>query len=97
VVRVSEHHHEGSFAEGEETEEHHPEEEKGSFAEGQEEEMHRHEGDFAEGQEEEERHPEDSTHGDFSRGKTFIDQPGAEGEVEEIVIVEEEIEIREEP
>ncbi len=44
------HEHEGSFAEGDEETEHHPEDEKRDFAEGVEEEReHRHEGSFAEG------------------------------------------------
>jgi hypothetical protein len=66
---VTEHEHEGSFAEGEEREEHHPEEEKRDFAEGQEDEHHEHEGTFAEGQEGDERHPEGGPHGDFARGE----------------------------
>jgi hypothetical protein len=61
------HDHEGSFAEGQEREEHHPErEERGRFADDMEE--HRHEGTFAEGQEGEEHHPEREQHGDFAEG-----------------------------
>jgi hypothetical protein len=44
------HDHEGSFAEGVEETERHPElDKKGDFAEGEEESEHRHEGSFAEG------------------------------------------------
>jgi hypothetical protein len=64
------HEHEGSFAEGIEEIEHHPEREKGDFAEGQaeEESEHKPEGTFAEGVEEAERHPELDTKGDFAEG-----------------------------
>jgi hypothetical protein len=62
------HEHEGSFAEGIEEIEHHPETEKGDFAEGEEESEHRHEGTFAEGVEEAEHHPELDTKGDFAEG-----------------------------
>jgi hypothetical protein len=71
---MTEHEHEGSFAEGEEQEEHHPEEEKRDFAEGQEEEEHEHEGTFAAGQEETPRHPEGGRHGDFARGEEAGDR-----------------------
>ena len=66
-----EHRHEGSFAEGQELEEQHPEDahQHGDFAVGEEREEHHHEGDFAEGQETEEHHGEDETHGRFSRGE----------------------------
>jgi hypothetical protein len=62
------HEHEGSFAEGVEETEHHPELDKGDFAEGEEEGEHRHEGSFAEGIEETEHRPEDHTKGDFAEG-----------------------------
>ena len=62
------HEHEGSFAEGIEEIEHHPEREKGDFAEAEEESEHRHEGTFAEGIEETEHHPERHTKGDFAEG-----------------------------
>jgi hypothetical protein len=62
------HEHEGSFAEGVEEEAHHPEREKGDFAEGEGESEHRHEGSFAEGIEDVEHHPEDETKGDFAEG-----------------------------
>ena len=63
-----EHTHEGTFADGQEREEHHPEaEQRGEFAE--EHAGHQHEGTFAEGQEEEEHHPEGSRHGDFAEGQ----------------------------
>jgi hypothetical protein len=66
-----EHAHEGTFAEGQEREEHHPEQERrGEFAEehaGDEE--HQHEGSFAAGQEREEHHPEGGRHGDFGEGE----------------------------
>jgi hypothetical protein len=62
------HNHEGSFAEGVEETEHHPEHMKGDFAEGEEEGAHRHEGTFAEGVEETEHHPEDERKGDFAEG-----------------------------
>jgi hypothetical protein len=47
-----EHTHEGSFASGQETTEHHPErpDEQEDFAEGVEEQKHTHQGSFAEGQ-----------------------------------------------
>jgi len=63
-----EHVHEGSFAEGQEREEHHPEREhRGEFAdEGGE---HQHEGSFATGQEREEHHPEAGRHGDYAEGQ----------------------------
>ena len=60
------HEHEGSFGEGVEESEHHPESEKGDFAEGDEESKHRHEGSFAEGVEDVEHHPEDEKKGDFA-------------------------------
>ena len=61
---TNEREHEGSFAEGQEDAEHHPEDEDmGDFAEGQESEgtheAGHHKGSFAEGQEDEETHPED--------------------------------------
>jgi hypothetical protein len=63
------HEHEGSFAEGIEETEHHPERDtKGDFAEGEEMREHRHEGDFAEGIEETEHHPERDKKGDFAKG-----------------------------
>lgn len=63
-----EHAHEGTFAEGQEREEHHPEHERrGEFAEDADE--HQHEGTFAEGQEREEHHPEASRHGDYAEGQ----------------------------
>jgi len=63
------HEHEGSFAEGIEEVEHHPERDtKGDFAEGEEEREHKHEGSFAEGGEEDEHHPERDTKGDFAEG-----------------------------
>jgi hypothetical protein len=62
------HEHEGSFAEGVEETEHHPERKKGDFAEGEEEQEHSHEGSFASGGEESEHHPEQETKGDFAEG-----------------------------
>jgi hypothetical protein len=63
------HEHEGSFAEGVEDVEHHPEDEKkGDFAEGVEEREHPHEGSFAEGVEDVEHYPEDEKKGDFAEG-----------------------------
>ena len=63
-----EHAHEGTFAEGQEREEHHPERERrGEFAEDADE--HQHEGTFAEGQEREEHHPEAGRHGDYAEGQ----------------------------
>jgi hypothetical protein len=63
-----EHEHEGTFAEGQEREEHHPEREaRGRFADDMEE--HRHEGTFAEGQERDEHHAERERHGDFAEGQ----------------------------
>jgi hypothetical protein len=66
-----EHGHEGTFAGGQEREEHHPEHERrGDFAEGAEEESeHMHEGSFAEGQEREEHHPETGRHGEYAEGQ----------------------------
>lgn len=64
------HEHEGSFAEGVEREEHHPErEDRGRFAESGEEGGHTHEGSFAEGVEREEHHPEDERRGSFAEGE----------------------------
>jgi hypothetical protein len=65
------HRHEGSFAEGAEEAEHHPEREgaKGDFAEGAEEAKHTHEGSFAEGIEEVEHHPEREAGGTFAEGE----------------------------
>jgi hypothetical protein len=62
--------HQGTFAEGQSEEEHHPErEDRRDFAEGVEERPeHRHEGTFAEGQAEEEYHPEREEPGDFAEG-----------------------------
>jgi hypothetical protein len=69
-VGQEEHTHEGSFAEGQEAEEHHPERDRrGEFAEGLEEDEHAHEGSFAAGQQARERHPEDEPKGRFSRRK----------------------------
>jgi hypothetical protein len=63
------HEHEGSFAEGIEESEHHPERDtKGDFAKGEEEGEHMHEGSFASGAEGPEHHPEDETKGDFAEG-----------------------------
>jgi len=62
------HEHEGSFGEGVEESEHHPESEKGDLAEGEEESEHRHEGSFGEGIEESEHHAEDEKKGDFAEG-----------------------------
>jgi hypothetical protein len=61
--------HEGSFGSGEEETEHHPERDKGDFAEGGEEHGHRHEGSFAEGVEETEHHPEREGRGTFAEGE----------------------------
>ena len=71
MARDEEHRHEGTFAEGQEQREHHPEDahEHGDFAEGEELEEHHHEGSFAEGQERREHHAEDDPHGRFSRGE----------------------------
>jgi hypothetical protein len=67
-MNEDEHAHEGSFAEGQEREEHHPEQERrGEFAEEHEE--HQHEGSFGAGQETEEHHPEGERHGDFAEGQ----------------------------
>ena len=68
---ANEHGHQGSFATGQETTEHHPEleTEEGDFATGEELAKPLHEGSFAEGQEKVEHHPEDSTHGDFAEGQ----------------------------
>jgi hypothetical protein len=62
--------HEGTFAEGQAEEDHHPEREgHGDFAEGLERRPdHQHEGTFAEGQAEDEHHPEREDHGDFAEG-----------------------------
>jgi hypothetical protein len=63
------HEHEGSFAEGVEETEHHPERgTRGDFAKGEEEGEHMHEGSFASGAEEIEHHPEDEKKGDFAEG-----------------------------
>jgi hypothetical protein len=67
------HRHEGTFAEGQEGEEHHPEAgTHGDFAEGQEEDTpdheHAHRGGFAEGQDRG-RHPEDESQPDYGRGQ----------------------------
>jgi hypothetical protein len=63
-----EHDHEGTFAEGQEQVEHHPERERrGGFAEEHDE--HQHEGTFATGQERDEHHPEHGRHGDFAEGQ----------------------------
>jgi hypothetical protein len=63
------HEHEGTFAEGVEETEHHPERDtKGDFAKGEEMREHRHEGTFAEGVEETEHHPERERKGDFAEG-----------------------------
>ena len=71
-----EHEHEGTFAEGQEREEHHPERgPHGEFAEGLEDTGHAHEGTFAEGVEREEHHPEHEGHGSFGPS-----EPPAEGE-----------------
>jgi hypothetical protein len=68
-----EHRHEGTFAEGQETVEHHPEEApKSRFARGQREKPgpeHWHEGEFAEGQETVDHHPEVDRGGDFAEGQ----------------------------
>jgi hypothetical protein len=64
--------HQGSFATGEETVEHHPEreEEEGDFATGEEKAKPTHEGSFAEGQETMEHHPErPDDKGDFAEGQ----------------------------
>ena len=62
------HEHEGSFAEGQERDDHHPEREgRGRFAEDETE--HRHEGTFGSGQEREEHHAEREQHGDFAEGQ----------------------------
>ncbi|MFI5285925.1 MAG: hypothetical protein ACHQ4F_06350 [Candidatus Dormibacteria bacterium] len=68
----NEHGHQGSFATGEESVEHHPEreEEEGDFATGDERAKPTHEGSFAEGQEAVEHHPEDpESKGDFAEGQ----------------------------
>jgi hypothetical protein len=63
-----EHAQEGTFAEGQERDENHPEQERrGEFAEEHDE--HQHEGTFAAGQEAERRHPEGGRHGDFAEGQ----------------------------
>jgi hypothetical protein len=69
------HRHEGTFAEGQEVTEHHPEASThGDFAEGEEElgadvdPEHVHRGGFAEGQDRG-RHPEDEPQPDFGRGQ----------------------------
>jgi hypothetical protein len=64
--------HEGSFATGQETTEHHPEreEEEGDFATGEERAKPTHEGSFAEGQETGDHHPENpANRGDFAEGE----------------------------
>jgi hypothetical protein len=67
---MHEHEHEGSFAEGQERSEHHPEREPhGDFASEEDRPEHRHEGSFAEGQETQEHHPEGGPHGDFAEGQ----------------------------
>lgn len=66
---MGEHEHEGSFAEGQEETEHHPEREAHSdFAGEGEGSQHRHEGSFAEGEEETEHHPESEHRGTFAEG-----------------------------
>ena len=66
---ASEQEHQGTFAEGQAVEEHHPEDEPdGEFARGQQRRKHEHESDFAEGQAETERHPETEKPGDFAEG-----------------------------
>jgi hypothetical protein len=63
-----EHGHEGTFAEGQERDEHQPEaERRGEFAE--EHDDHQHEGTFGTGQEAGEQHPEGGRHGDFAEGQ----------------------------
>jgi hypothetical protein len=72
VVEEDEHTHEGSFATGQETAEHHPEslDMEGDFAEGEEAHKPIHEGSFAEGQEDIEHHPElPGSEGDFASGQ----------------------------
>jgi hypothetical protein len=67
-----EHGHQGSFATGQETEEHHPErlDEEGDFATGEEKARDTHEGTFAEGQESSDHHPENpANRGDFAEGE----------------------------
>jgi hypothetical protein len=65
-----EHEHEGTFAEGVERDEHHPEREgKGRFARRGEEGGHVHEGAFAEGVEREEHHAESERRGRFAEGE----------------------------
>ena len=67
-----EHGHQGSFATGEETVEHHPEreEDEGDFATGEERAKPTHEGSFAEGQEASDHHPENPDNkGDFAEGE----------------------------
>ncbi len=66
--------HEGSFAEGLEDIEKHPEDSaEGDFAAGQEKDPtaheHRHEGTFATGEEAVEHHPEVRSKGDFAKGQ----------------------------
>jgi len=70
--RDHEHGHQGSFATGEETIEHHPEreDEEGDFATGEEAAKPTHEGSFAEGQEKVDHHPENpESKGDFAEGQ----------------------------
>ncbi len=67
-----EHGHQGSFATGQETTEHHPEleVEEGDFATGEELVKPSHEGSFAEGQEAVDHHPElPDNKGDFAEGQ----------------------------
>jgi hypothetical protein len=70
---VSDHHaHEGSFASGQAISEMHPErfEERGDFAEGQEQQKHTDHGNFAEGQLSADPNPELLGHrGDFAAGQ----------------------------
>ena len=71
-IADEEHEHKGSFAEGQEVREHHPEvEREGDFAEGQEEVDHpaggaEHTGTFAEGEADEGHH--EAPAGDFAEG-----------------------------
>ncbi|MDQ6880087.1 MAG: hypothetical protein M3082_20785 [Candidatus Dormibacteraeota bacterium] len=71
--------HEGSFAEGVEDIEKHPEDSnKGDFAKGQEKDPasheHRHEGSFATGEEVVEHHPETRSKGDFAKGQEDVEE-----------------------
>jgi hypothetical protein len=72
AAEEDEHTHEGSFATGQETAEHHPErlDMEGDFAEGEEALKPVHEGSFAEGQEETEQHAErPGAKRDFAEGQ----------------------------